>query len=105
MTQKEDQHNYLASETTFNKIHGSEFKSSDKEQVPISIKKTTDKKSNYYVVVGEHGSEEPLTKYESIDIASEKPVSPKIDYVTGFYIGSLTVVGLFVFYRLLNKTK
>jgi len=29
----------------------------------------------------------------------------KMDYATTFYVGSLTVVGLFVFYRLIQKTR
>ena len=48
-----------------------------------------------------------LTQYESIDIiaAGKKEQKKGMDYLTQVYIGSLTVLGLFIFYKLLNKTK
>jgi hypothetical protein len=87
----------------------SDFKSDDKNLVPIAIKKEKDNKSGYYVIVGNNKEDnsKPLTHYNEIDYLDEdqKTVPKKMDYVTGFYIGSLTIVGLFVFYRLLNKSK
>ena len=44
----------------------------------------------------------PIPKL-NVEKKQEKKV--KMDYTTQFYVGSLTVIGLFVFYRLLQKTK
>jgi len=87
-----------------------------KEIVPIMIKKKEDKKSSYFVFVDDKRTEsEPNpqpeigTKYENINILnnneiSDKKVQYKMDYLTQFYVGSLTVVSLYVFYRLLKKS-
>jgi predicted secreted protein len=84
------------------------YKHEEKYTVPVTIKmdNSNSKRSNYFVVVGEDNplENEIFTKYENIDI-SVKPKQKKMDYLTQFYIGSITVVGLYVFYRLLNKTK
>jgi hypothetical protein len=84
------------------------YKHEEKDTVPVTIKmdNSNSKRSNYFVVVGEDNplENEIFTKYENIDI-SVKPKQKKMDYLTQFYIGSITVVGLYVFYRLLNKTK
>jgi len=85
----------------------SDFQSDDKNLVQISIKKEKDNKSGYYVIVGNNkqNNSKPLTHYNEIDYLDDedqKTVPKKMDYVTGFYIGSLTIVGLFVFYRLLH---
>jgi hypothetical protein len=89
--------------------HGSHYSSEHKESVPILISKDNIRNSNYFVMVGDDypGDNPILTQYESIDIiaAGKKEQKKGMDYVTQVYIGSLTVLGLFIFYKLLNKTK
>jgi hypothetical protein len=96
----------------------SKFISDDsKEIVPIMIKKKEEKKSSYFVFVDDKETDsdseselktqpEITTKYENINLLNNSDKSDKIvnmDYLTQFYVGSLTVVGLYVFYRLLKK--
>ena len=95
------EHNGVAAHTT-------NYSSESKEVVPVLIQKDNIRHPNYYVVVGNDYPEKNhiLTQYERIDIIEDANKSAKkMDYLTQFYIGSITVVGLFVFYRLLNKTK
>jgi hypothetical protein len=97
----------------------SKFISDDtKEIVPIIIKKNEEKRSSYFFFVDDKNSEsksesdiqsETRTKYENINPSNNSGNSGKthkpasMDYLTQFYVGSLTVVGLYVFYRLLKK--
>jgi hypothetical protein len=84
-----------------------------KEIVPLMIKKKDEKKSSYFVFVDDKKTEsestiqpEIGTKYENVNTMNKNEISdkkPKMDYLTQFYVGSLTVVGLYVFYRLLKK--
>jgi hypothetical protein len=89
--------------------HGSQYSSEHKESVPILIRKDNIRNSNYFVMVGDDypGDNPILTQYERIDIIADGKKEQKkgMDYVTHVYIGSLTVLGLFIFYKLLNKTK
>jgi hypothetical protein len=94
----------------------SKFISDDtKEIVPIMIKKKEEKRSSYFVFVDDKQSETEIeqnigTKYENINPLNNSDNSgkthnpPSMDYLTQFYVGSLTIVGLYVFYRLLKKT-
>lgn len=91
----------------------SQFISDDaKEIIPIMIKKKDEKKSSYFVLVDNKPDSELTTqpeigtKYENVNTMNKNEISdkkPKMDYLTQFYVGSLTVVGLYVFYRLLKK--
>jgi len=97
--------------------NSSTFISDDsKEFVPVMIKKKDEKKSSYFVFVDDKKTESETkiqpeigTKYENINVLNNNEKSdksdknPKMDYLTQFYVGSLTVVGLYVFYRLLKK--
>jgi hypothetical protein len=78
----------------------------------ISIKKInndSDKKKNYVVLMDSDQYEndndmdyDDYIKKNNI-INSTKP--NKLNAINTFYIGSLTVVGLFIFYRMIQKTK
>lgn len=74
------------------------FYTNDKMQtMPINIVPNS---GNFITVVDSSGSpmdiKKPLIKDETID-------HYKNDYVAQFYIGSLTIVGLFILYRVIVK--
>jgi len=73
------------------------------EQVPIVIKPTKDQKlTKYITLVGNHDEQKDEKPTEYV-----RKTSPSLgmDMTTRFYIGSLSIVGLFVLYRLIQKTK
>jgi hypothetical protein len=73
------------------------------EQVPIVIKPTEDKNLTKYVaLVGNHYEQQDANAVEYVPKTSQKI---GMDLTTRFYIGSLSIVGLFVLYRLIQKTK
>jgi hypothetical protein len=77
------------------------------EQVPIVITKNhvsdNNKKSNYIVLLD--NDSEYNSKEEAIDYVPKKASSSKMDITTSFYIGSLSILGLFILHRLIQKTK
>jgi hypothetical protein len=93
-------------------------KEKESSMLPITIKKDDD--SNNYVILENHLFVNDVMDYTTSDrmvtnMPIPKPVPPKkekmidpdykMNVATRFYIGSLTVVGLFVFYRLIQKTR
>jgi hypothetical protein len=77
--------------------------------IPVTIAK--DKHNQYMFLENDLNEPEPVPEseinpYDNLII--EKPmkkVKPRMDLSTQFYVGSLTVIGLFVFYRLIQKTR
>ena len=77
--------------------------------IPVTISK----EKNQYIVLEEdllfgereHENDVIPEQYITLPEKSTKNEKPKMDLITQFYIGSLTVVGLFVFYRLIQKTR
>ena len=101
-------HNSLTNNKTNKFSHGSKFHNKEKEVVPITVKRDWSSRPNYYVLAGSdagHG----LPGYENIDVLGDTSETMKIkqrpDYLTQVYVASITVVGLYVFFRLLQKTK
>lgn len=90
------------------------FKETAKETVPIQItanKSVTNSGSHYAVLMGGSSYEIPqeqkaddLQKSELVKL-SEPEGSPKFDFLTQFYVGSLAVVGLFILFRVIQKTR
>ena len=64
-------------------------------ELPPSEKETS---NNFNILLGQRN--EKLQE----DPEKKGPVF-QMNYITQFYVGSLTVVGLYVFYRLIQKTK
>lgn len=75
----------------------------NREQVPIVIKPTEDQKLTKYVALVGHHEEQKDEK--STEYVKKTSPSLGMDLTTRFYIGSLSIVGLFVLYRLIQKTK
>ena len=82
-----------------------------KDDIPISIKKM-DKKNDYVVLMHDNKYDSDNEIYFEIDDQTDKnatqPIRPnntKLNTITTFYLSSLTVVGLFIFYRLIQRTK
>lgn len=78
----------------------------------ITIKKISNEfynKNNYITVSDRYDSDNDMD-YENIYkkkdiINATKPNNNKLNPINAFYIGSLTVVGLFIFYRIIQKSK
>ena len=77
------------------------------KEIPVIIKKHRDQ----YLVLENNAKD-----YENNDVyidswadlptnKKDEPVKPKMDRVTQFYLGSITVVALFVFFRLIQKSR
>jgi hypothetical protein len=64
------------------------------------------KKKNYIKLTDRYDSDNDMD-YDNYNKKNEniKPTNSKFNSINTFYIGSLTVVGLFVFYRMIQKTK
>jgi len=84
------------------------YRQKDKEMIPVSIKQN--EVNNQFMVL-EDSIYESAEKYikeakkgNIMKDGSYKP-EPKMNITTQFYVGSLTVIGLFIFYRLIKKTK
>jgi len=74
----------------------------------ISIKKVQnnyDEKKNFVALMDKHDyySDDDNNNKKNM-IKSTKPEN-KSNPITSFYIGSLTIIGLFIFYRMIQKTK
>lgn len=89
------------------------YNNEESKMLPVTIKKDED--SNNYVIL-----ENPTMDYNSNDkMITNIPIPEdekkkqgkkldsdyKMNLTTQIYVGSLTVVGLFIFYRLLQKTR
>jgi len=77
------------------------------KEIPVIIKKNRDQ----YLVL-----ENKTKDYENNDVyidtwadlpsnKKKEPEKPKMDRVTQFYLGSISVVALFVFFRLIQKSR
>jgi hypothetical protein len=82
----------------------------NQEHIPIVIKNNNDnniKKNGYIAMVDDGKSnsipvQRPIPSTANADVNNNKN---KMSTFTTFYVGSLTVVGLFIVYRLIQKTK
>ena len=59
---------------------------------------SADDDSNYRLLLNQHSSSQQSS---SVERKNEKTTD---DYVFQFYVGSLTVVGLFILFRFIQKT-
>jgi hypothetical protein len=76
--------------------------------IPVSIEQNKIN-NNFMVLEGDvYDKVEEYTRNDKhgirTNIDDKKKVS-KMDFSTQFYVGSLTVIGLFVFFRLIQKTR
>jgi len=76
----------------------------DSPLIPISIKPGD---RNDFIIVKKDDSDvdELMNNNEKNDVVPIKGEQYKMNFSTQLYVGSLTVLGLFVFYRLIQKTK
>jgi hypothetical protein len=90
-----------------NKYNLDTNKDKDKDNT-ISIKKL-DKKNDYIALFDDSGYNSDNDVYFDLNNKSDNKstISNNINLnaITNFYVGSLTVVGLFIFYRLIQRTK
>jgi hypothetical protein len=80
----------------------------NQEHIPIIIKNNNNKKMNNYIAMIDNDSDDDTEKsnpVEKIIQNSNNINNNKMSTFTTFYVGSLTVVGLFIVYRLIQKTK
>ena len=81
--------------------------SASNKEIPVIIKKHRDQ----YLVLENNAKD-----YENNDVyidswadlstnKKDESIKPKMDRVTQFYLGSITVVALFVFFRLIQKSR
>ena len=88
----------------------SNFNEKEKELLPISIEQS-EINNNFMVVEGHiYDKVETVLKNDKrgiiTNVEDKSYVSGnKMNFATTFYVGSLTVIGLFVFYRLIQKTR
>ena len=85
------------------------YNDKDNNMLPITIKPG---KNNEYVVLENdimdyNNSDKMVTNIPvTKDTEKQEPKAEyKMDFSTQIYVGSLTVIGLFVFYRLIQKTR
>jgi hypothetical protein len=77
---------------------------SEKSDIPVVIQKSRDQ---YIVLENEVGNETDLYNIDSINdnwtdlsyTSSNKNEKPKMDFITTFYIGSISIVALFIVFR------
>jgi hypothetical protein len=101
----------LYSKTT---ILGSVFDGSNvKEKLPMSIvsdKSNKSKDVHFDALVDANGNYLTSTELSDtiIDVPKKKSIvndNYKNDYIAQFYVGSITVIGLFVLFRMIQKTR
>lgn len=88
------------------------YNNTNVKTIPITITKDNDYEQ-YVVLEKERNKPDIITNLPVYDsntmkrkeLNTDKKTNYKINYVTQFYVGSLTVIGLFVFFRLIQKTK
>lgn len=75
-----------------------------KKSIPVVL--TPDEKSNgqtqYDVFVDDGSKKESFTAYDN-DVRYYTKV--EMDFTTRFYVGSLTIVGLYLFYRIMARSR
>jgi len=74
------------------------------EQVPIIIKPVQDSKLMNYIALIEN-TDEKKEKFETIEYVPRNSSLVQMDMVTSFYVGSLSIVGLFILYRFIQRSK
>jgi len=90
-------------------ILNTESKYNEKEDllIPISIK-PNELNNNYMILEGitiDDIDNHPQSVIKKPKMVEKQFSSQKMDMASTFYIGSLTVLGLFVFFRLIQKTR
>jgi hypothetical protein len=83
-----------------------EQKYEQKEHIPIIIE--NDRYSNSYTAYLPDFYEKKMANeksYGEVDKESNQKREYKMDSVTNFYVGSLTILGLFILYRMIQKTR
>jgi len=94
------------------KSNVSKYNEKDSTMLPITIKPGNN--NNYDVLEAElinadmdyNSNDKMVTNIPVINKKENKEKSEyKMNFATQFYVGSLTVIGLFVFYRLIQKTR
>ena len=88
------------------------FSNGNESKQPVVFE--TDKNNNFYVVV-DHDKEksdisiahfdENANTYEKMKFTKEPMENIATNYTTGLFITSITIVGLFVVYRMIQKSK
>lgn len=71
------------------------------EQVPIVIKPIQDKTLTSYIAMIEN----PDEKREPVEHVKNNSSTAQMDMTTSFYVGSLSIIGLFILYRFIQKSK
>ncbi len=90
-------------------INGSAFEHNSNE--PVSVKITTNDKDDYYMALVDDGDNDndlvtpPIDK-EVVEPDKNNAVTEyKGDYITQFYVSSLTIIGLYILYKVIKKTR
>ena len=83
----------------------------NQEHIPIVIKNNNDNniKKNGYIAMVDDGKSKSIPVQKPIPSSTNNTNTNtntnKMSTFTSFYVGSLTIVGLFIVYRLIQKTK
>jgi len=86
----------------------SAFNSISKVSFPTIITSDNEYYKKYTVLTNETESEKELTKKdseESDDDSIDVDEIFNVDYLSSLFIGTLSIVGLFIFYRMIQKSK
>jgi hypothetical protein len=89
----------------------SKYNEKDSNMLPITIK--PDANNNYAILESELSNDNDINNNDkmvtNIPVLTKKEKKEnteyKMNFATQLYVGSLTVIGLFVFYRLIQKTR
>jgi len=78
----------------------------NKKEIPVIIQKYR----SQYLVLEENGTNENVyvDSWADLPLSKDKNESnqkPKMDYISQFYFGSISVVALFVVFRMIQKTR
>ena len=88
-------------------INGSAFEDNSNESVSVKI--TTNDKDDYYMALVDNGDDDletqPLDKEHVKPDKTHVVTEYKGDYITQFYVSSLTIVGLYILYKVIKKTR
>lgn len=74
------------------------------EQVPIIIKPVQDKKLTSYIAMIDN-VDEKIEPFETIEYVPKNSMPIQMDMTISFYVGSLSIVGLFILYRFIQRSK
>ena len=92
-------------------IIGSSFQHNSSETIPVVITTTdqTSTKDDNYVALVDSGNK-PDTLATTLSNKTNKEQKTDIDeykndYITQFYVGSLTIVGVYIVYRIIQRTR